>query len=352
MLVIDGSYGEGGGQIVRTALVLSLLTGRSFRIEHIRAGRPKPGLKPQHLHILKTLLQMSDSAAEGVTLGARSLTFHPGRLHAGSYHVDIGTAGAIPLFLQTMIPAGMFADGPVTLRVRGGTEVRGAMTIDFWTLVLLPFLQPYAEQLDLHVEARGYYPAGGGTVVVHIVPRYTQRTWRDHRATAPSLDLRRRGRFKRVGLVSCATTHLRERRVAERQVEGFRGKCSLTPLKEKVHYADSPSPGTSITAAVTYEHTRLGADALGKRGKPAEAVGADAARRLRTVVESNATVDPHTADNLLLWVALFGGSYRISDLTGHVETNAWIINTFLPGALQLPGKSGGWVTGASAPTHA
>ncbi|MDQ3247622.1 MAG: RNA 3'-terminal phosphate cyclase, partial [Chloroflexota bacterium] len=144
MLTLDGAHGEGGGQILRTALVLSLLTGQPFRIERIRQGRTPPGLKPQHVYILKALLQMSDARAEGVKPGASSLTFQPGTLRGGVYHLEIGTAGAIPLFLQTILPAALFAPSPIMLTVTGGTDVRGAMTMDFWQAVLLPFLQPYA----------------------------------------------------------------------------------------------------------------------------------------------------------------------------------------------------------------
>ncbi|MCX6050020.1 MAG: hypothetical protein NT075_33390 [Chloroflexi bacterium] len=222
MIVLDGAYGEGGGQILRTALVLSLLTDQPFRIENIRRGRPNPGLKAQHLHIINALLQMSDSQVEGLQLGALSLSFSPGQLRGGVYAQDIGTAGAIPLFLQTMLPAAMFADSSTTFTITGGTDVRGAMTIDFWLTVLLPFLQPYAHRLELQVKQHGFYPAGGGEVKLRVAPRLGQSNWRDHAAECPPLTILERGAWQRIRLFSVAAQELSGRRVAERQATGFR----------------------------------------------------------------------------------------------------------------------------------
>jgi len=333
--MLDGGYGEGGGQILRTALLLSMLTDQPFRIENIRLGRPQPGLKPQHVHILKALLQMSNARVEGAQPGALQVTFYPGQVQAGNFQLAIGTAGAIPLFLQTILPLTFFAPGPISFTVSGGTDVRGAMTMDFWQAVLLPSLQPYAQQVMLDVQRRGFYPAGGGQVLLQTRPRFSQTDWVARRTEEPRLDLLTRGAAQGITLFSRASHALRGQRVAERQVDAFRRRLPLDIAETKIEYTDTLSPGSALTAVAEYAHTTLGADALGERRKSAEAVGMEAAERLQRDIASTATVDVHTADNLMIWAALFGGAYTFSERTGHIETNAWTIEQFLPGAIHL-----------------
>ena len=339
MIILGGAYGEGGGQILRTALFLSLLTDQPFRIENIRAGRPNPGLKPQHLHIIQALQQMGPVTVEGVRAGAMEVTFAPALLHGGDYTFDIGTAGAIPLFLQTLLPVTFFLGQPVSFTVTGGTDVRGAMTIHFWDSVLLPFLRPYAAHLAVTVEQHGFYPVGGGRVRVAVTPHFDQRQWREQVAAFPALALPERGSLARVRLVSLASKALRERRVTTRQAAAFTTVFAKPLPETEMHYVDTRSPGSSMTAIAEFAHTRLGADALGERNKSSEQVGREAAERLQAEVDSGATVDLHTADNLMIWAALFGGHYTFAHPTGHITTNAWVIEQFLPGALRLDGKS-------------
>jgi RNA 3'-phosphate cyclase len=339
MIVLDGSYGEGGGQMLRTALVLSLLTGQPFRIEKIRSGRSQPGLKPQHAHILKALLMMSDSSVDTVQPGALAVTFQPGPLRGGHFQLDVGTAGAIPLVLQTVLPVALFAPAPVSFTISGGTDVRGTMSMDFWQLVLLPFLQPYAEKIELTVQRRGFYPKGGGLVLFHAVPVLDQTSWATKPSTAPALTIPERGEFRQLRIASYASRELRERQVATRQAAACQNRLPLRPVDVDVAHVETFSPGSVITAVAEYEQTRLGADALGERGKPSERVGQDAANKLKQEIESGATVDVHTADNLMIWVALFGGGYTFAEPTGHITTNAWVIEHFLPGALHLAGNS-------------
>ena len=339
MIILDGAYGEGGGQILRTALLLSLLTGQPFRIENIRQGRPQPGLKPQHMHIVRALEQMSTSRAEGATPGARSLTFTPGRLAGGSYQLDVGTAGAIPLVLQTLLPVCLFAGAPVVWLLHGGTDVRGAMTMDFWQRALLSFFQPYAHRLTLEVMRMGFYPAGGGRVRLQVEPRFDQDHWPQQVAQAPRLEAAARGQMEAIELYSRAAQSLAGRQVAERQVEGFIHALGQDErrIKRQISYDDTRSPGSSLTAVARFTHTRIAADGLGERGKPAEAVGQEVAQRLRAELEAGGTVDVHTADNLMALMALVGGDYRIAHTTGHIETNLWTIDHFLPGRLRLDG---------------
>lgn len=345
MITLDGAYGEGGGQILRTALFLSLLTDQPFRIENIRAGRLSPGLKPQHLHIIKALHQMGVPAPESLQAGAQALTFTPSQLYGGDYYFEIGTAGAIPLFLQTLLPVACFCGAPIRFTVTGGTDVRGAMTIDFWREVLLPFLYPYAAQLDLTVAQHGYYPVGGGRVQVAVTPHFDQNNWREKCVAFPALALSERGDLQRVRLLSSASKDLRARRVTTRQAAGFTNVFSKPLPEPSLTYVDARSPGSSVTAIAEFDHTRLGADALGDRGKLSEQVGQEAAQHLQAEVQSGATVDVHSADNLMVWVALFGGRYTFAQVTGHITTNAWVIEQFLPGALRLDGNQVlGWRT--------
>jgi RNA 3'-phosphate cyclase len=338
MIHLDGSYGEGGGQILRTALVLSLLTGEPFRIEDIRRGRPQPGLKPQHAHILKALLMMSDSGVDTVQPGATELTFQPGSLRGGDYALEIGTAGAIPLFLQTILPVSLFAPASVRFTVTGGTDVRGAMSMDFWRLVLLPFLAPYAHSLELDVQRRGFYPKGGGRVQLRTTPLLNQENWRTGRDHLPPLALAARGAFQRVQIASFATRDLREQRVATRQAAACQNRLGLQPADVEVAHVESYSPGSVVTAVAVYAATQLGVCVLGERGKSSEQVGTEAADALRTEVAGAGTVDVHTADNLTLWAALFGGDYAVAEVSGHLATNVWTIEHFLPGAVRLAGE--------------
>lgn len=335
MILLDGSYGEGGGQILRTAFLLSLLTDQPFRIENIRQGRPQPGLKPQHLHIGRALLQMAQVGITGLTPGSRELTFYPAPLRGGAYELAIGTAGAIPLFLQTILPAAMFADGPVNFSISGGTDVRGAMSLDFWREVLLPFLRPYAKTLDLKILRRGFYPAGGGQVQLTVTPQLTQNNWPSERTNLPPLDLAERGELQQLQIFSHASDHLRERKVATRQAAAAYNRLPAKPQDPHISYSASHSPGSVITVVADYAHTRLGADQLGERGTSAEQVGTTAAQRLHDEMQGRGTVDVHTADNLLVWLALLGGRYHFAQATGHLTTNAWVIEHFLPGAVQV-----------------
>lgn len=335
MIVLDGSHGEGGGQILRTAFVLSMLTDQPFHIENIRSGRPNPGLKPQHLHIGKALLEMSEARIEGLTLGSQTLTFYPGTIYGGVYGMEIGTAGAIPLFLQTIVPVAMLANSSVTFTVSGGTDVRGAMTINFLSDVILPFIKPYAQRLELQINSHGFFPVGGGVVKLRVASRFEQGNWTTMVGQLPPLAVTERGSLKRVRVFSRASEDLSERKVAERQSTSFKRESKAERLEVKNIVVDSPSPGSTLTAIAEFEKTRLGADSLGERNKPAEDVGKEAAQRLNEELAAAGTVDVHTADNLMLWVAIFGGGYSFRQLTGHIATNAWTIEQFLPGALRL-----------------
>jgi RNA 3'-phosphate cyclase len=337
-LRIDGSYGEGGGQILRTALLLSLLTGRPFEMFNIRKGRSKPGLKPQHLHILKALQVITESTVEGATQGSLKIFFKPGPIKGGDLRISFGTAGSIPLFLQTILPIGFFADRTLRIDVEGGTDVPMSMTLDYTRYVIVPLLAHYAKSVRIDVMERGYYPKGGGRVRVTVEPMFSRGSYRsfDHfmsdlRIKSPPLLLHPFEVIREVRVYSVASELLRSRKVAERQLEG-----ALEVLKEEfgkkvrkeVRYERSRSPGCSILVVAIGERSRMGGDAIGKPGKPAEEIGREAASNLLKDLDKG-SVDSHLGDNLVPWLALFGGRIKVPKWTNHLNTNIWITEQFL-----------------------
>src|SRR3989338_7539350 len=175
MIQLDGRYGEGGGALVRTALALSTLTGKSFEVKDIRAGRPNPGLKAQHLTAINALKEITGAETNKIFLGSTGLSFIPGRVKRGIYNIDIGTAGSITLLLQALILPCLFAPGKVTLIVRGGTCGKWQASVDYLQNVLLPHLQKFAKRIELKILKRGYYPKGNGLVQLEISPKYKNK---------------------------------------------------------------------------------------------------------------------------------------------------------------------------------
>ncbi len=331
-LDIDGSYGEGGGQIVRTALFLSTVLGVPVRIRKIRLGRRKPGLKRQHLHIVRFLKRMCEAKVEGDRVGSLELSYTPGRPRAGRYAVSFGTPASISLFLQTVLPVMLLTPGSTEMEVTGGTEVPMSPTIDWLRFVYLPLVRPLRETVRLDVLKRGYLPAGGGRVKLTVSGDLDPKNLKAAVRERLSPFREKQGRVQRVHLLSVAHELLRERRVVERQVQGalefLQGK--LFPVQIYRQYVEADSIGTSVTLWVEdSEGNILGADSLGRKGKPAEEVGREGALKLWEDWITGATVDRHLADHLIPWLALTGGCIRVPRFTGHLETNLWVCERFL-----------------------
>lgn len=319
-LILDGRVGEGGGQMLRLAVVASTLTGRPFRMVHIRAGRTKPGLKRQHLAILEILARWTGARAEPLAVGATEITFTPGKLASTDFFFDLHTAGSISLVLQSLIPLALFAPGRVRFRLKGGTDVPFSPTVLWVKEVVLPYLRDRGK-VDLEIRRHGFYPRGGGEVVVTVDPRSTP---------VPPLHLCDPLEATAIRGVSLASEDLAGRSVAERQARAAREALDRAgiPVNLTVRYVRTHSPGTSLTLwAETREGWRLGADALGERGKPAEAVGREAAGKLLNAL-SRKTVDVHLADHLLLWLVLQGGCLRVPRWTGHLESGVYVLSRF------------------------
>jgi len=333
MIKIDGSYGEGGGQILRTALFLSLLTSSPFEIFNIRSTRKRPGLKRQHLTIIRALKMLTTSTIYGDTLGSKELEFIPGRIIGGNLELDVETAGSIPLVLQTLIPVLIFAQKPSRLVIYGGTDVPGGMTIDYLRYVFLPYLNRFAESISVKVKRRGYYPRGNGKVRVDVIPRF--QSIKDARDNVLPLKLDSCRDLSSISILSVSSTRLESRRVAERQVEGARRTLSrlISKVQSKisVRYEESFSPGCSILIAGNLGKDYIqGSDGIGKLGVPAEKIGEEAAKKFVYEIEKKACVDRHLQDNLIPFLGLVGGSMRVSEVTKHTRSNIWVTEKFLP----------------------
>jgi RNA 3'-terminal phosphate cyclase (GTP) len=338
MVRIDGSHMQGGGQILRTALALSALTGRPFRAERIRQNRPAAGLKPQHLSAIMALVRMSGARAAGAAIGTAALEFLPGNLKAGDFSLDIGTAGSVTLLLQALLLPCMFADGEMILRLGGGTDTRWSIPVDYFTHLILPVFRRFAgvEVLGMH---RGFYPRGQGLLEVKIRPEPSPPRLNDAaalvaavRRRSPVLDFSVRRDLAGIKGLSAAASILEKARVAERQAEAARDALgSALPVEIRSESCRSASPGTVITLWAVDQDGRalVGGDALGERGKPAEAVGREAAQKLQHTLSTQAAVDVHLADNLIPLLALAGGQIRTVAITDHIRANIYVCEKFL-----------------------
>ncbi|MGE5256630.1 MAG: RNA 3'-terminal phosphate cyclase [Hyphomicrobiales bacterium] len=338
IISIDGSFREGGGQILRTALALSVLTGRPFRAERIRSNRPTPGLRAQHLSALTALSRISGGQAKGAQIGSQEIEFVPGEVTAGTYSLDIGTAGSVTLLLQALLLPCLFARGETTLRIRGGTDTRWSIPVDYFTHLILPVFRRFGGIEVLGMQ-RGFYPKGQGALELRIRPERSPGPMKDTHAFLDALrqrfqrlDFTSRGAAAAIQGSSVASAYLAKARVAERQAQAARDALgSKIPADIAEEYCSSASPGSVITlwAVDREDRSLVGADALGERGKPAEAVGREAIGRLLDTLNTQAAVDVHLADNLIPLLALVSGAIRTVRITDHIRANMYVCERFL-----------------------
>ena len=297
MLEVDGS--AGGGQLVRTAVTLSMVTGEAVEIADVRGDRPTPGLKAQHRAVVETAADVCDADVSGVETGSDTVTFDPGRPTGGRYEADIGTAGSVTLLFDTFLPLAARLDEPLTLTATGGTDVK-------WSAV----------------ESRrtGFYPAGGG--------RATLRLWP---SSLSPVELSAPSAVTGARVYSTAATDLADSNVAERQadaaVDGL-ANLGVEVVERRVSYVDSASPGSVVVVRVDCAETVAGFDAFGAPEKRAEALGNEAVEGVRPFVRDDAAVDEYAADQLLVFLALVGGSVRIPRVTDHVSASLGLLETF------------------------
>jgi len=323
MIEIDGSYLEGGGQIIRTAIALSAIANKPVHISNIRKGRDKPGLKPQHLHGISAARQICAAKTDGLNMGSTTITFLPKKIRGGHYSIDTKTAGSTTLILQTLVPIGIYADSPLELTIRGGTAVPFSPSIGYFLHVLCPLLQRIDVSVDIEVKRHGFYPQGGGEISARIMP-----------SDLKPLRMIERGTAKEVRVWIFASQQLNAARVAERIQAGFSRIIKKAEVERL--YVDALSPGCCITACALFENGILGATALGKRGKPAEQVGLEAAKDLKAAIDSDASIDWWMVDQLIIFMALAvyktgePSAVSIPSLTKHAQTSIWVVEKFLP----------------------
>jgi RNA 3'-phosphate cyclase len=337
MIEIDGSYGEGGGALLRVSTALSALTGNSIHIKNIRAGRPQPGLMPQHLNAILALQKLSKAEVNGLTIGSEQISFIPDVLQEGEFQVEVGTAGSITLILQAfMIPAG-FAPGPVKICLTGGTDVRWAPPVNYLQNVTLPVLRSIGHQIDLKLLKRGYYPQGGGKLQADILPLNNFKPFHIHDL---QVDFIR-------GVSHCTKL---PRHVAIRQALAAEEKIKLAGYDAQIEIdtaGDALGPGSGIVLWSEFKDKtshplgRVGGSSLGEPGKRAELVGQDAAIDLLRHLSIGAPLDRYMADQIIPYMAIHGSSrVKIAELTSHTLTNIYAAEKISGHHFQVNGRLG------------
>lgn len=318
MIEIEGSQGEGGGQILRSSLSLSICTQQPFRIVNIRANRDKPGLMRQHLTAVKAAAEICDGVVVGAEIGSRELTFRPGPLKGANYSFAIGTAGSSTLVLQTVLPPLLTAAEPSTVRIMGGTHNRGSPPFDFLQRAFLPQIARMGAQVELQLRRYGFYPRGGGEIAATIKPC----------ASLSALTLNERGERVRAyaeAYVAALPIHIGQR---ELEVIGNGLNWSQDQLFLR-GLSNDMGPGNAVTITIEHENVTEVFTGFGERGVRSETVAGDAVAEARDYIASAAAVGEHLADQLLLPMALGqGGSFTTRAATEHLRSNALIIERF------------------------
>jgi RNA 3'-terminal phosphate cyclase (ATP) len=342
LVVIDGSYGEGGGQILRTSLALSAITGEPVRIENIRGRRRQPGLRPQHLTGVRAVAKICDAEVQGAGLGARELTFTPGSApRADNYTFDVaqaakgGSAGSVSLLLQTVLLPLARAEGDSEITFRGGTHVAWSPPFDYVKQVYLPTLARTGLQAKVNLRKWGWYPVGGGEFKAWITG--------GSGISMAGLDLGQRGDLLRVRGVSASSNLPKHIRV--RQEKAALQDLRSNSVNARIDVVDAPSKGkgTVVFLWTQFDNTVAGFTALGERGKPAERVAKEAASELLDYLRADGALDPHLADQMVLPLALAEGPSHLTTtaITQHLLTNAWVVNRFLDSRVRVEGQEGG-----------
>ena len=318
MVTIDGSYGEGGGQILRTSLALSLVTGKPFSIHSIRAGRKKPGLMRQHHTAVNAAAEIGRAEIEGNRIGSQAFTFEPKMIKPGNYHFAIGSAGSCTLVFQTLLPALMIADKPSEIILEGGTHNPFAPPFDYLEKAFLPAINRMGPQIKAVLEKPGFYPAGGGRFKVSIKPAALKR-----------FDLLERGKIlQKSARASVANLPVN---IANRELKVIREKLEWGSERlEAVEVENSQGPGNILIVEIESENVTEVFTGFGEKGISAEKVAKRAAKSVREYLALDVPVGRYLADQLLIPMALAGGGkFRTLSPTRHTTTNIEVIKKFL-----------------------
>jgi len=334
LIEIDGSYGEGGGQILRTGLAYSAILNRPIKIGRIRAGRRNPGLQPQHLKSIEALAKITKARTEGVKIGSDAIAFIPGEIVPGYYEFDIGTAGSVTLLLQALLLPLSLCRSSSYLVLKGGTHVEWSPPFDYLSEILFPALASMGIQAKAEIERWGWYPKGGGRIEIEIHPAP---------GFAPVL-LNNRGSLRRIygiSAISNLPNHVAERQ-RDRALGRIEKELNIEAEIEILYEIPANGQGSFLFLVAESEAVKAGFSSLGKKGKKAEEVADEAVDSLKEYLESEGCVDPHLADQLVPFMALRKGSSSLTTtrITEHLLTNLWVISHFLDIKVLRSGSSG------------
>lgn len=320
LVKIDGSQGEGGGQILRTAISLSAITGKPIEVTNIRANRTSPGLRPQHMAGIRIIADLFHARAENLKVGAEWIRFSPSdKFEGGSIKFDIGTAGSIPLILMTVVPAVSLSNNSLQIEVTGGTDVKASPTIDYIKYIVAKSYLSIGPKFSVDILKRGYYPKGGGVVQCTIKPCKTPGT----------IELLATGYLepKIISVCSQLPVHVAKRQISSALIALEKKDIRCSNYTASIETSISPGSSILVYSASDFG-LYVGGDSIGELGKRAEAVGTEAAMRFLDSTLAQATVDPFLADMLVLPLALSKGKsrYRVARVTQHLLTNLHIVS--------------------------
>jgi len=341
MINIDGSIGEGGGQILRTALSLSMITGTPFHIDRIRDNRIKPGLRSQHLTALNAARKISKAETHGVVLNSTSVTFIPNKIYSGSYFFNIGTAGSVSLVLQTILVPLSLANSASSVTISGGTHVPWSPIFEYLKTTWSPFMNEIGYDFLLSLESSGFYPQGGGRITVVIQPIINSKP----------LDYINRGKLVSISGIS-SVANLDDNIASRQKIRALKmlydSELGIdnSKIKIKLTRIISQSKGSVLFLDALYENGRGGFSSLGEKGKRAEKVSEEAVNSMLKFHNKGGAVDKFMADQLLLPLSLIDGKslFSTDQLSNHFYTNREIILKFLPVKIESTKQINGKIT--------
>lgn len=335
MIEIDGSQKSGSGTILRYSLMLSSILNKDLHIYNIRAKRKKPGLRPQHLKTVEAFRFLTGALVEGASLNSKEIMFRPGRnrIKSGEFNWDIGTAGSTTMMGLALLPLGFLAAGPSTYRISGGLFQDFAPNAFHTKYVLLELLRRFSLSADLQVIKPGYVPSGGGTIEIKVKPVAGEIT---------TIKLTEQGKITKIEGISLSS-HLKERKVSERmafECNNVLNKRGLNADIKIINDKTAKQKGAALAIwALTDSGCIIGSDMAGKVGRTSEEIGKNVARNLLEDLDSGATVDRFTADQIIIYASLAGGEseYIIPRITDHIESNLWLVKDILGAEISIEG---------------
>jgi RNA 3'-phosphate cyclase len=320
MIVVDGAVGEGGGQILRTAIALSAVAREPVTVTNIRANRPTPGLSPGHVTSVEAVAALCDARVDGLHRGSRRISFHPGELLGGDFRFDIGTAGSISLVMQCCLLPALLSKSPVTMTLTGGTDVKWSPPMDYMVRVHIPVIGKLGAACEAKVLSRGFYPEGGGEVRLETSP---SGRLLGTNMTAPG----------KVRMISGAafSQNLPEHVVTRMRHSAMKKLVMFPAVKVESERSTGTSAGAGVLLVADCENTVLGASALGERGVRAETLGEGCADDLIEIVSSGAAIDENMLDQILPYMAVAEGPSTVlaESITEHARTNMLVIEHIL-----------------------